>query len=65
MEQLKQKIVNDINEAKMPLDVVYYLIKDMFRDLEAQFYETYVQPKENKKQEIEEESEIKNTTKEG
>lgn len=43
MEELKKKIVQDMNESKLPLDCIYYLLKDLFRDLEAQYYMTMQQ----------------------
>lgn len=47
MEELKKKIVQDINESKLPLDCVYYLVKDLFRDLEAQYYMSIQQNNKN------------------
>ena len=39
MEDLKKDIINIINEKKMPLDQVYYILKDIFRDVEQTYYQ--------------------------
>lgn len=49
MEELREKIVKDINEANLPLDCVYYLFKDLFRDLESQ-YSMYIQQNSKKEE---------------
>lgn len=45
MEELRKKIVKDINESNLPLDCIYYLMKDLFRDIEAQ-YANFIQQQE-------------------
>lgn len=55
MEELRKKIVKDINEANLPLDCIYYLLKDLFRDIEMQ-YSSYIQQMESQKQKKDEES---------
>lgn len=47
MEELKKKIVEDINNAHLPMDCVYYLVKDLFRDLEGQYYMSLQQNTQN------------------
>ena len=42
MEELRKKIAQDVNESKLPLDCIYYLLKDLFRDIEMQ-YSSYIQ----------------------
>lgn len=60
MEELKKKIVQDINESKLPLDCVYYLVKDLFRDLEAQYYMSIQQNNKNSCENNEQEDESDN-----
>ncbi len=55
MEELREKIVKDVNEANLPLDCVYYLFKDLFRDLETE-YSNYIQQMKIQKQKKDEES---------
>lgn len=33
MEQLKQKLLDDCNNSGLPLEAIYYLVKDLFRDV--------------------------------
>lgn len=53
MEELKEKIVNDINEAKLPIDCVYYLVKDLFRDLEISYQQYLMKQKSENSEKIE------------
>ena len=49
MEELREKIAKDVNESNLPLDCVYYLFKDLFRDLESQ-YSMYIQQNSKKEE---------------
>ena len=42
MEQLKNDILKVINDAKLPLDAKYYVVKDIYRDLEAIYYQNLI-----------------------
>lgn len=53
MEELRKKIAQDVNESKLPLDCIYYLLKDLFRDIEMQ-YSSYIQQMESQKQQEQE-----------
>ena len=35
MEELKQKIINLCNESGLPLEAIYFVTKDVWRDVEA------------------------------
>jgi len=61
MEELREKIAKDVNESNLPLDCVYYLFKDLFKDLEMQ-YGTYIQQMKEQKQHKEENKIIDNLT---
>jgi hypothetical protein len=41
LENLKIKILEDINSSKLRIDCIYYVIKDIYRDLELT-YNTYL-----------------------
>ena len=34
MEQLKQDLLKIVNESGLPLEAIYYLVKDLFRDVD-------------------------------
>lgn len=53
MEELREKIVKDVNESNLPLDCVYYLFKDLFKDLEME-YSNYIQQMKAQKQQEQE-----------
>ena len=52
MEQLKQKLVQAVNECNLPLEAIYYVSKDFFRDVDDT-YKRYLEQsqKQNEKQE--------------
>ncbi len=50
MEELRKKLVKDLNESNLPLDCVYYLIKDLFRDIEGQYANSIQQQELAKKE---------------
>ena len=41
MEELKNKLLQAASEAKLPLEAIYYVSKDFFRDVEAT-YQNYL-----------------------
>ena len=34
MEELKQKIITDCNESQLPLEALFFVVKDALRDIE-------------------------------
>ena len=54
MEQLKQKLVQVVNECNLPLEAIYYVSKDFFRDVDDTYKRFLTQQtkqeKENKEQ---------------
>ena len=48
MEELREKIIKDINESKLSIECVYYLVKDLFREIEGQ-YANYIQIQKQQK----------------
>lgn len=48
MEELKQKIINLCNESGLPLDAIYFITKDVWRDVEATLRAYQEQQKEEK-----------------
>ena len=59
MEKLKNKLLQVVNESGLPLDAVYYVCKDFFRDVDDTYQQFLLkqqqQKEENKKQQEEEE----------
>lgn len=39
MEQFRQQLLNTINNAQLPLEAVYYIFKDVYRDLNDTYLE--------------------------
>lgn len=60
MEELKQNIMNDITNSKLPAECVYYLLKDVFREYENAYMNYLVQQKKQKEEEKQKEQEEKN-----
>ena len=56
MEKLKNKLLQVVNESSLPLDAVYYVCKDFFRDVDDTYQQFLLkqQKEENKKQQEEE-----------
>lgn len=54
MEELKLKLLQAVNESNLPLEAIYYVAKDFFRDVDDT-YKRYLEQtqiqKENEKQE--------------
>ena len=52
MEELKQKLVYLCNESGLPLEAIYFVVKDLFRDVDETLRKAQeAQPKEEKKDE--------------
>lgn len=54
MEELKLKLLQAVNESNLPLEAIYYVAKDFFRDVDdtyKHYLEQIQTQKENKKQE--------------
>ena len=50
MEELKQKLVILCNESGLPLEAIYFVVKDLFRDVDETLRKAQeAQPKEEKK----------------
>ena len=50
MEELKQKLINLCNESGLPLEAIYFVVKDLFRDVDETLRKAQeAQPKEEKK----------------
>lgn len=39
MEQLREQLTNLINNSQLPAECVFYIFKDVFRDLQEQYAE--------------------------
>lgn len=53
MEELKQKIIDLCNESGLPLDAIYFITKDVWRDVEAAlraYQDQQKKEKENKEE---------------
>ena len=44
MEELKQKLLQVVNESDLPLEAIYYVSKDFFRDVDSA-YKDFLQHK--------------------
>ena len=51
MEQLKQKLLQIVNESKLPIDAIYYVCKDFFRDVDDAYQQFLLNQKQLKLQE--------------
>lgn len=49
LDDLRNKIMDDISEAKMPIDMIYYLMKDMTAEITV-VYNQYLANKYKKQQ---------------
>lgn len=59
IEQFKQDISSLINHYDLPIEHIYFLVKDLYKDIEKTYYEYYNQvllEEQNKKQEEKEEN---------
>ena len=42
-DNFKNNILNVINESKLPIAVIYYILKSLLSDIEVQYYDTISQ----------------------
>lgn len=57
MEQLKADIYEAINKSRLPIDCVYYLLKDIFGELTSLYNQQLAQEEKNKEEKEEDRSE--------
>ena len=57
MEQLKNKLLQVVNESGLPLDAIYYVCKDFFRDVDDTYQQFLSKQKQLKLQEEQKEEE--------
>ena len=43
MEQLKQQLLQVVNESNLPLEAIYYVCKDFFRDVDDAYTKFLIQ----------------------
>lgn len=51
MEQLKLQLLQVVNESGLPLDAIYYVCKDFFRDVDNTYQQFLKQLNEQKEKE--------------
>ena len=39
-DDFKQEIIKKINNSQLPITIIYYIIKDLFNQIEKQYYGT-------------------------
>jgi len=39
MEELRESLINLINSSQLPLDAKYYVLKDVFREVDKVYYD--------------------------
>ena len=54
LEKLKKKIEEDIINSQLRIDCVYYVLKDVFRDISDTYNAYLIQEKQTKQEEGEE-----------
>ena len=52
MEQLKQQLIQVVNDSNLPLEAIYYVCKDFFRDVDDT-YKQFLMQQSKKEQEKE------------
>lgn len=50
MNELKQQLLNICNESKLPLEAIYFIVKDLYRDVEDTFNNALLQQKKEKEE---------------
>lgn len=48
MDELKNKLIDDCNNSNLPLEAVYYIVKDLYRDV-CDTYNEYLERVEKQK----------------
>ena len=51
MEQLKNKLLQVVNESGLPLDAIYYVCKDFFRDVDDTYQQFLLKQKKQQNEE--------------
>lgn len=46
MEDLHEKLIKDINSCQLPVGIIYYVAKDIFREIELGYQKELVREKE-------------------
>lgn len=54
MEQLKIKLLQVVNESGLPIDAIYYVCKDFFRDVNDTYQQFLLKQLEGKEKQEEE-----------
>lgn len=49
MEDLQNKLINDINNSQLPVGIVYYIAKDVFSQIENEYQRTLKEEQEQNK----------------
>lgn len=49
MEELKQKLLQVVNTSNLPLEAIYYIVKDLFRDVDDAYQRALRQEKQQQK----------------
>ena len=56
LDKLKNEITESINNSKLPIDAIYYVIKDLFNEV-VYLYNQQIQKEQNQKEEGEKKEE--------
>ncbi len=52
-ENTKNQIINILNNAEMPISLIYYMMKDLLKDIENQYYnQVAIEQKQAEKEEM-------------
>lgn len=43
MEELKQKLLQLVNSSNLPIEAIYYVVKDFYRDVDDAYQQTLIQ----------------------
>ena len=46
IENLHEKLIKDINSCQLPVGIIYYVAKDVFREIELGYQRQLIQEKE-------------------
>ena len=57
MEELKRKLLQVVNESNLPLEAIYYLVKDLYRDVDDTYQRYLKEAEEVAKQQQQEQKE--------
>ena len=49
MEELRQKIIALINESRLPLEAIVFIVRDVYRDVDMTFQNYLKEEKESQK----------------